>query len=167
MQKSPAGKQKIIPRHLTELIDAALRRKEKFLSENARYRRFEAMMHSRTAGKYIGDVVYGANDGIITTFAVIAGSAGASLSHSVIIILGFANLVADGISMGASNYLGGKSEKDYVTTEEMYEEEIGHFLHAIEKRYPYPFTFEENLRYLKVLFALEKSAKTQRYTSLQ
>lgn len=60
---------------------------------------------------YIGDIVYGANDGIITTFAVIAGAAGAGLSSSVIIILGIANLVADGFSMGASRYLSLKSEQ--------------------------------------------------------
>ncbi len=65
------------------------------------------------AGKYIGDIVYGANDGIITTFAVVAGVAGAELAPSVVIILGFANLLADGFSMATSNYLARKSENDY------------------------------------------------------
>lgn len=60
---------------------------------------------------YIGDIVYGANDGIITTFAVVAASAGAGMSGTVIIILGIANLVADGFSMGASKYLSLKSEQ--------------------------------------------------------
>lgn len=60
---------------------------------------------------YIGDIVYGANDGIITTFAVVAASAGAGMSASVILILGIANLVADGFSMGASKYLSLKSEQ--------------------------------------------------------
>lgn len=60
---------------------------------------------------YIGDIVYGANDGIITTFAVVAASAGAGMSSTVIIILGVANLVADGFSMGASKYLSLKSEQ--------------------------------------------------------
>ena len=60
--------------------------------------------------KYIKDIILGANDGIITTFAVVAGVAGASLSINVILILGIANLFADGISMGASSYLGSKSE---------------------------------------------------------
>jgi len=60
---------------------------------------------------YVRDLVYGANDGIITTFAVVAGVAGASLPASVVLILGVANLVADGISMGASNYLGILSEE--------------------------------------------------------
>jgi vacuolar iron transporter family protein len=64
-------------------------------------------------GKYIGDIVYGANDGIITTFAVVAGVAGAGLAPKIVIILGVANLLADGFSMAASNYLARKSESDY------------------------------------------------------
>src|SRR5690606_41328032 len=60
---------------------------------------------------YLRDLVYGANDGIITTFAVVAGVAGASLSPTVVLILGFANLFADGFSMGASNYLSIRSEE--------------------------------------------------------
>ncbi len=54
--------------------------------------------------------MYGALDGVITTLAVIAGATGASLGTRVAIILGLANLAADGLSMGASNYLGLKSE---------------------------------------------------------
>jgi vacuolar iron transporter family protein len=61
-------------------------------------------------GHYLRDLVYGALDGVITTLAVIAGAAGAHLDVRVGIILGLANLVADGLSMGASNYLGLKSE---------------------------------------------------------
>lgn len=63
---------------------------------------------------HIGDYIYGANDGIITTFAVVSGVAGASLAPSVVIILGVANLLADGFSMAASNYLGKRSEEDFV-----------------------------------------------------
>jgi VIT1/CCC1 family predicted Fe2+/Mn2+ transporter len=54
---------------------------------------------------YIEDIVYGANDGIITTFAVVSGVQGAKLSPLVLIILGFVSLFADGVSMGASRYL--------------------------------------------------------------
>ncbi len=61
------------------------------------------------AGRYLPDLVYGANDGIITTFAVVSGVVGASLSERVIVILGLSNLVADGLSMGASNYLARRS----------------------------------------------------------
>ncbi len=65
------------------------------------------------AGEYIGDIVYGANDGIITTFAIVAGVAGAALSPAIVVILGVANLLADGFSMATSNYLARKSEKEY------------------------------------------------------
>src|SRR5688572_5726897 len=61
---------------------------------------------------YLGEFVYGAIDGTVTTFAVVAGAAGAGLSSTVIVILGFANLIADGFSMGASSYLSAKSERD-------------------------------------------------------
>lgn len=52
----------------------------------------------------IEDFVYGATDGAVTTFAVVAGVVGASLSPSVILIMGFANLFADGLSMSIGNY---------------------------------------------------------------
>ncbi len=58
---------------------------------------------------YLPDLVYGANDGIITTFAVVSGVMGADLSERIILILGFANLLADGFSMGASNFLSRRS----------------------------------------------------------
>jgi VIT1/CCC1 family predicted Fe2+/Mn2+ transporter len=61
-------------------------------------------------GKYLPDLIFGASDGIITTLAVVSGVVGASLSTTVILILGFANLVADGFSMGASNVLARRSE---------------------------------------------------------
>lgn len=63
-------------------------------------------------GVYVGDLVYGANDGVVTTFAVVAGAMGALLPQGVVIILGLANLLADGFSMGASNYLALRSEKE-------------------------------------------------------
>ncbi len=59
---------------------------------------------------YLRDAVFGANDGIVTTFAVVAGVAGANLSLNTVLILGFANLFADGLAMGLGNYLGIKSE---------------------------------------------------------
>lgn len=65
---------------------------------------------ARRARHYLPDLVYGANDGIITTFAVVSGVVGAALSETVIVVLGFANLVADGFSMGASNYLSRRSD---------------------------------------------------------
>jgi VIT1/CCC1 family predicted Fe2+/Mn2+ transporter len=53
---------------------------------------------------YLPDAIYGAIDGTVTTFAILAGAVGAHLSSRVIIILGVANLVADGFSMAAGNY---------------------------------------------------------------
>ena len=61
---------------------------------------------SETAQHYVGDLVYGANDGILTTFAVVAGVTGGALSAATVIVVGMANLVADGLSMGVGNYLG-------------------------------------------------------------
>ncbi|MEZ5853414.1 MAG: VIT1/CCC1 transporter family protein [Hyphomicrobiaceae bacterium] len=61
---------------------------------------------------YLRDFVYGAIDGAVTTFAVVAGVEGANLAPRVVLILGLANLFADGLSMAASNYSGTKAEVD-------------------------------------------------------
>ena len=67
---------------------------------------------------YVVDIVYGANDGIITTFAVVAGVIGAGLSSDIVIIIGFASLVADGFSMATSDYLAQKSERAVIDSVE-------------------------------------------------
>lgn len=59
--------------------------------------------------QYLGEFVYGSIDGSVTTFAVVAGSAGAQLDTKVVIILGVANLLADGFSMSVGSYLSNKS----------------------------------------------------------
>ena len=61
---------------------------------------------------YIRDWVYGGIDGTVTTFAIVAGIVGAELSVKIVIVLGLANLLADGFSMAASNYSGTKTEID-------------------------------------------------------
>ncbi|MDE0802150.1 MAG: VIT1/CCC1 transporter family protein [Acidimicrobiales bacterium] len=61
---------------------------------------------------YARELVYGAVDGAITTFAVVAGARGASLAASVVVALGFANLVADGFSMSIGNYLGVRTAEE-------------------------------------------------------
>lgn len=61
---------------------------------------------------YLGEFVYGGIDGTITTFAVVAGSVGAGLDTNVIVILGFANLLADGFAMSIGAYLSANSERD-------------------------------------------------------
>lgn len=71
----------------------------------------EDVIHSRIPfQEYLGEFVYGGIDGSVTTFAVVAGAAGAELSLSVVLILGFANLLADGFSMSVGAYLSTKSE---------------------------------------------------------
>ncbi|HYI19117.1 MAG TPA: VIT1/CCC1 transporter family protein [Solirubrobacteraceae bacterium] len=65
----------------------------------------------RPSPSYLHDFIYGAVDGAITTFAVVAGVAGANLDETVVIILGGANLLADGFSMAASNFLGSRADR--------------------------------------------------------
>jgi vacuolar iron transporter family protein len=87
----------------------------------------EAIKERLAAGpahNYLRDWIYGGIDGSVTTFAVVSGVAGASLSSWIILALGFANLVADGFSMAASNFLGTKAEHD-----------DWHRLEAIENRH--------------------------------
>lgn len=87
-----------------------------------------AERHTQAQGRYIKSIVYGGLDGIITTFAVVAGVAGASLSSGVVLILGFANLVADGISMAIGDYLSSKSEREYQNAERVREAwEVEHY----------------------------------------
>ncbi len=82
----------LIANHKTEVIAARLQL---------------AHVHS-----YLKDFVYGAIDGAVTTFAVVSGVAGAGLSNNVVIILGVANLIGDGFSMAAGNYLGTRAENE-------------------------------------------------------
>lgn len=64
----------------------------------------------RETPAFLRDAVFGAIDGAVTTFAVVAGAVGASLPSGVVIILGLANLFADGLSMAVSNYLGTRAD---------------------------------------------------------
>ncbi len=60
---------------------------------------------------FLPEFVYGAIDGTVTTFAIIAGVAGANLSPAIVLILGISNVLADGFSMASSNYLSEKSHQ--------------------------------------------------------
>jgi len=85
----------------------------------------EAGQKQSLGGGVLRDTVYAAHDGIITTFAVVAGVVGADLSAGIVLVLGIANLIADGISMGAGNFLGLRSEQAFITNElKIKEEEI-------------------------------------------
>ena len=71
---------------------------------------------------YLKEIVYGGTDGIVTTFAVVGGFAGAqtdvnALPVLVVLLFGLANLVADGASMGLSNFLSIRSEQDVYNAE--------------------------------------------------
>lgn len=84
----------------------------------------EALEHSHTQegirtrlahgprSNYLRDWIYGGIDGAVTTFAIVAGVVGADLSAAVLLLLGFANLLADGFAMAAGNYSGTKAERD-------------------------------------------------------
>jgi VIT1/CCC1 family predicted Fe2+/Mn2+ transporter len=61
---------------------------------------------------YLPDAVYGAIDGTVTTFAVISGAIGANLPPRVAIILGIANLLADGLSMAAGNFAATRTDRE-------------------------------------------------------
>ncbi len=65
-----------------------------------------------TRGNYLRDWIYGGIDGTITTFAIVAGVVGAALPGSVVLVLGMANLIADGFAMGAGNYSATKADVD-------------------------------------------------------
>lgn len=74
---------------------------------------------------YLRDWVYGGIDGTVTTFAIIAGAVGADLSNRFLLILGMANLLADGFSMAAANYSGTKAEiEEYSFVRHMEERHI-------------------------------------------
>ena len=82
-------------------------------------------IHGNQLGPYVHDIVLGGNDGIVTTFAVVAGTVGADLPDGVIIILGLANILADGISMATGVYLSLKSQRDqYARLRQEEEKEI-------------------------------------------
>jgi VIT1/CCC1 family predicted Fe2+/Mn2+ transporter len=83
-----------------------------------------------TARHYIRDLVYGANDGIITTFAVVSGATGGALSSAAILIIGAANLAADGMSMGAGNLLSIRAHERVRASEGLPEEEAFPWKHG-------------------------------------
>ena len=71
---------------------------------------------------HFDDFIYGSIDGAVTTFAIVAGVMGASLPSTIILILGFANLFADGFSMTAANYQASKAKNEFVKMKRRQEE---------------------------------------------
>jgi vacuolar iron transporter family protein len=93
-------------------------------------------LHQEPAGAvaiaqhYIRDVVYGANDGLITTFAMVAGVVGGGLSARAMLIIGAANLVADGLSMGVGNYQSIRAHESALAAQNRPEEEASPARHG-------------------------------------
>ena len=83
------------------------------------------------AQHYIRDLVYGANDGVITTFAVVAGVTGGTLQPIAVLVLGVANLLADGLSMGVGNYLGIRSDERVREAQQLPELEASPIRHGV------------------------------------
>jgi VIT1/CCC1 family predicted Fe2+/Mn2+ transporter len=83
------------------------------------------------ARHYLRDIIYGANDGIITTFAVVAGVAGGALSQTAVLVVGVANLVADGLSMGVGNFLSIRAHESARQAENLPEEEARPARHGL------------------------------------
>jgi VIT1/CCC1 family predicted Fe2+/Mn2+ transporter len=82
------------------------------------------------ARHYIRDLVYGANDGIITTFAVVAGVAGGALSPVAVLVVGAANLAADGVAMGVGNLLAIRAHESARAADNLPEEEAYPWKHG-------------------------------------
>lgn len=85
------------------------------LSRQAHERAIEK--HNTSGGEYVKSAVFGGLDGIMTSFAVVSSVAGASLSPTVVLVLGIANLIADGMAMGLGEFAGEKAEIDYAKRE--------------------------------------------------
>ncbi len=83
------------------------------------------------ARHYLRDLVYGANDGIITTFAVVAGVAGGQLAAAAVLIIGAANLAADGVSMGVGNFLAIRANESARAAQDLPEEEAFAWKHGL------------------------------------
>lgn len=70
-------------------------------------------------GDYLKSIVYGGLDAIVTSFALVASVSGGDLPAGAVLVLGFANLIADGISMGYGDYLSSKAENDYAANQQL------------------------------------------------
>jgi hypothetical protein len=76
----------------------------------------------QTEGGFLKPVIFGGLDGILTSFAIVAGSAGGGLDPSVVLILGFSNIFADALSMGVGEFLSSKANNEWILAERRREE---------------------------------------------
>ena len=86
--------------------------------------------HASLSGQYIKNIVYGGLDGIITTFSIIAAAYGANFEMKMIVIMGIANLIADGFSMGLGDFLSSYFENLYILSEK--QKETHEYIHNKE-----------------------------------
>jgi VIT1/CCC1 family predicted Fe2+/Mn2+ transporter/bacterioferritin (cytochrome b1) len=70
-----------------------------------------------TTGKWIGDAIYGVNDGLTAVFGIVSGVAGYSPTGSFVVVAGMAGMLASALSMGASGYLASKAEREVIEAE--------------------------------------------------
>jgi DNA damage-binding protein 1 len=68
-------------------------------------------------GGLLKPMIFGGLDGILTSFAIVAGAAGGNLSTGVVLILGFSNIFADALSMGIGEFLSSKAENEWILSE--------------------------------------------------
>ncbi len=105
-----------------DLAHGYLLNKSKYLNMDDKRARDFHKSHDAQSGKdFLREFVYGGMDGGVTTFAVVAGATGAHFDNSVIIILGLANLIADGFSMSVGSYLSIKSQLESYRKLKQYE----------------------------------------------
>lgn len=104
----------------TEGIRVAFEKKDSELSQRLHVKKSECAEEkhaSSEAGELIKSLVFGGLDGVITTFAIVAAVAGARMPRHTVILMGAANLVADGISMGLGDYLSEVAEQRFIRHE--------------------------------------------------
>ncbi|KAL3759380.1 hypothetical protein ACHAWU_000679 [Discostella pseudostelligera] len=73
-------------------------------------------MH-QTEGGFLKPVIFGGLDGILTSFAIVAGAAGGSMPVPVVLVLGFSNIFADALAMGVGEFLSSKAENEWILSE--------------------------------------------------
>ena len=73
-------------------------------------------MH-QTEGGFLKPLIFGGLDGILTSFAIVAGAAGGNMPIPVVIVLGFSNILADALAMGVGEFLSSKAENEWILNE--------------------------------------------------
>lgn len=77
----------------------------------------ESSESHKTGGELLKPIIFGGLDGILTSFAIVSGSAGGQLGTGVVLILGFSNILADALSMGVGEFLSSKAESEWILSE--------------------------------------------------